>query len=35
MDIADIIDRLPDATGADVSADLVLADAMVVAWAGA
>jgi hypothetical protein len=31
MDIADLIDGLPDATGADVSADLALADAMVAA----
>jgi hypothetical protein len=27
MDIADLIDGLPDATGVDVSADLALADA--------
>jgi hypothetical protein len=31
MDIADLIDGLPDATGADVLADLALADAMAVA----
>jgi hypothetical protein len=31
MDIADLIDGLPDATGADVSANLALADAMAAA----
>jgi hypothetical protein len=31
MDIADLIDGLPDATGADVSAALALADVMAAA----
>ena len=31
MDIADLIDGLPDAIGVDVSADLALADVMAAA----